>query len=297
MLVEVYADVLFAVNFGMNTLVFALSLVICRKPFRVWRVLAGAGVSALLYVVLFFSPLAWILGAVSAPFILAAGLVVAAKYWSIKDFGLVMVMAYAAAFAAAGAVAAISQAFAADAIASAVGLAVANTGVWHVPAAAVLVFVVLKVVQRRLAGRIVNRQEFIELRVSLGGRECHVNALVDSGNSLSEPISGKPVIVIELDAIEGIFPDEFAMAMRAGHDAQSLLMSASEEFQLRLRLIPYSSIGRQNGMIIGVRPDKVEIINNTNERQSCHEVIFGIVNFGLDANGGYHALANPAIFV
>lgn len=62
-----------------------------------------------------------------------------------------------------------------------------------------------------------------------GGGSMTVNALIDSGNSLTEPISGKPVSVVDEKVLRGIRKNE-----TSGY-----------------RVIPYHSIGRKHGILQG----------------------------------------------
>lgn len=62
-----------------------------------------------------------------------------------------------------------------------------------------------------------------------GGEKTEVNALVDSGNSLVEPISGKPVCVLDRGVFEALFRD-------GGRG---------------FRVIPYVSIGKKKGILPG----------------------------------------------
>lgn len=70
-----------------------------------------------------------------------------------------------------------------------------------------------------------------------GGNRITVNALIDSGNSLTEPVSGKPVSVVE----EKVF--------------RSLWHDGAPGF----RAIPYHSIGRRHGILQGYLLPELEL--------------------------------------
>lgn len=63
-------------------------------------------------------------------------------------------------------------------------------------------------------------------------------AFIDSGNSLREPISGKPVILIDKKAAKKLSFEPLALEERFG-------------------LIPYNAVGVENGVLEGVRLDKI----------------------------------------
>ncbi len=75
------------------------------------------------------------------------------------------------------------------------------------------------------------------------------------------------------------------------NDLQSITKLMAEE---RMKMIPFSSLGRQNGMLIGFKPDKIRILGE-NETEIYNAVI-GIYNFKLSKDGVYNALLSPDIF-
>ncbi len=123
--------------------------------------------------------------------------------------------------------------------------------------------------------------------------QTKVNALVDTGNSLHEPITNNPVIVTEFNALRDILPESVRLIFYENreNDLQSITKLMAEE---RMKMIPFSSLGRQNGMLIGFKPDKIRILGE-NETEIYNAVI-GIYNFKLSKDGVYNALLSPDIF-
>lgn len=70
-----------------------------------------------------------------------------------------------------------------------------------------------------------------------GGKRLTVNALIDSGNSLTEPVSGKPVSVVE----------------------ENVFRSLWEENPPGFRAIPYHSIGRKHGILQGYLLPEIQL--------------------------------------
>ena len=61
-----------------------------------------------------------------------------------------------------------------------------------------------------------------------------------------------------------------------------------------IRLIPFSSLGRENGMLVGFKPDSAYITENEAERE-IGNIIVGIYNGRLAGDKSYSALLNPEI--
>ena len=57
----------------------------------------------------------------------------------------------------------------------------------------------------------------------------------------------------------------------------------------KLKFIPFSSLGKQNGMLLGIKPEYIKVISNETETVN-ENVIIGIYNKSLTKRGEYRAL-------
>ncbi len=105
-----------------------------------------------------------------------------------------------------------------------------------------------------------------------GEREVAVEALVDTGNSLTEPVSGKPVSVLDRGVFEGLYYER------------------PEYF----RIIPYHSIGRRKGILQGYLLPKM-IVETEDSRKEYKEVYVGISDEILTRTENYKMILNPAV--
>ena len=60
-------------------------------------------------------------------------------------------------------------------------------------------------------------------------------------------------------------------------------------FSFKLKFIPFSSLGKQNGMLIGINAKYIKIKSEENENIN-ENVIVGIYNKSLTKRGEYRAL-------
>ena len=97
-------------------------------------------------------------------------------------------------------------------------------------------------------------QKRIPVKLSFLGRECELMALVDTGNQLRDPISGKPVMVVSPHALSHLFAEHNALLDMDGVDMLRCADSI-EELRGKFRLIPYSSVGG-SGLLCAFQPDK-----------------------------------------
>lgn len=102
--------------------------------------------------------------------------------------------------------------------------------------------------------------------IRYNGRSVSVDAISDTGNSLADAFSGKPVIICrksdisEITGITGEFVPE----------NEELLYKAA-----RIRFIPYSTIGN-SGMIAVFKPDEITIRNAETGKGKRVDALIGI---------------------
>ena len=61
------------------------------------------------------------------------------------------------------------------------------------------------------------------------------------------------------------------------------------EYMTRFRVIPFTSIGKENGMLLGFKADKVTI-NEDENIETISKVIIGIYDYKLSKKNEYSAL-------
>ena len=86
------------------------------------------------------------------------------------------------------------------------------------------------------------------VRVAKGGREVVCTGFVDTGNSLADPYTGEPVILLSLAA---------AAPLLTAHQ-QLFILSSQTKDPAGLRLIPFATAGGE-GLLPAFRPDRVRV--------------------------------------
>lgn len=125
-----------------------------------------------------------------------------------------------------------------------------------------------------------------------------VQALVDTGNQLRDPLTQRPVMIAEYGVLKNIFPRSLQEAMESGQEInyrELTGMLAGSPLARRLHLIPFTSIGKVKGMLLGLRPDEVIIVAG-DRPVKIKDIIIGIYQQQLSPEGSYRALLHPDIF-
>jgi len=132
------------------------------------------------------------------------------------------------------------------------------------------------------------------VRVEVGGRWVEVVGLVDTGNQLREPLSGWPVVVLEMEAAAPLFPESLrplAAQVAEGDLGAAGRLQRSPDWAGRWRMIPFSSLGTRHGLMLGFRPDRVQL--GDGRHQVTLPAVVGLSVHLLDAAGRYQALVPP----
>lgn len=160
--------------------------------------------------------------------------------------------------------------------------------------AIILILYILKFYQKRM-----NKENYLTpIAIGLKDKEVNLVALIDTGNSLKEPISQKPVIIVEYSALETILPQSIRnIYINNGEVDLSTIGKIMEEIgdDMRLRLIPFKSIGNDSGILIGFKPDIIKIYLEDEVRKVADETIVAIYNDKLANDEGYSGLLHPEV--
>ncbi len=150
-----------------------------------------------------------------------------------------------------------------------------------------IVVIAFKVIKSKLSSNDI----FYDIEIYIEGKKIETRAIIDTGNMLKEPITNTPVIIVEHTLLYEAIPkqvlnniDEILLGNFEGIDEE-----VREKYMTKLKFIPFSSIGKANGMLLGIKADKL-IIRNEEEIKEIEKVILAIYNKSLTKRGEYRAL-------
>lgn len=164
-------------------------------------------------------------------------------------------------------------------------------------ASVIIAFIVVKYGWEFVQYRIKRERIITELNICLDNKQAAIMALVDTGNSLNEPITKAPVMVVEYTSIRELLPQNIQEIFEKDHENDFTLIArimSDSTLVTRFRVIPFKSLGKENGMLLGFKPDEVQLVEN-NKQQSIKNIIVGIYSKKLSNSGEYSALIHPDI--
>ena len=156
---------------------------------------------------------------------------------------------------------------------------------------AIVAFIVIILAFKIVKNKISKKDMFCDIEVKINEEIIKTKAMLDTGNLLKEPITNKPVIVIEHTLLYDCIPKQILNNIEKilGGDFSDVPEQMKQEYISKLKFIPFSSLGKQNGMLIGINAKYVKIKSEGNESIK-ENVIVGIYNKSLTKRGEYRAL-------
>ena len=156
---------------------------------------------------------------------------------------------------------------------------------------AVIAFVIIIIAFRVVKNKMSAKDMYCHIKIKLNQKEIETKAIIDTGNFLKEPITNTPVIVVEHTLLYECIPKEILNHLEniLGGDFSGIPEKIKEEYMPKLKVIPFSSLGKQNGMLVGIKAEEI-VIENEEENKTKQNVIIGIYNKSLTKRGEYRAL-------
>lgn len=156
---------------------------------------------------------------------------------------------------------------------------------------AIVAFIIIITAFTVVKTKISKKDMYCQIKIKINGKYIKAKTMIDTGNMLKEPITNTPVIIVEHTLLYECMPKEILNNLEniIGGDFSQVPEDIRKKYISKLKLIPYSSLGKQNGMLIGIKPETVKIITDEQEEERKN-VIIGIYNKSLTKKGEYRAL-------
>lgn len=156
----------------------------------------------------------------------------------------------------------------------------------------VISFIIIQISFKIVKTKLSKKDMIYQIEITINNKSIKTKALLDTGNLLKEPITGLPVVVVEHTCLYSVLPTEILDNIEKilGGDTDELI--ANKEFSQiisRFRMIPFSSLGKQNGLLLGIKSDCINIEIDEKIEQ-INNVIIGIYDKSFTKNGTYSAI-------
>ena len=286
----IYIDIVFFENLIMNSIILIATGIILKQKLSWIRILLASSLGAIYSILSYISELK-----IYSNFILKIILSILIIYiaynpQTIKKLWKSILIFYLTSFVFGGAAFALIYIVKPQEILMKNGLFLGTYPLKTVILAAVVAFIVLVAAFTIVKSKISKKDMFCDIEIELNSKKIETRAMIDTGNLLKEPITNTPVIVMEHTLLYECIPKEILDNLEniLGGDFEKIPEEIKKEYISRLKLIPFSSLGKQNGMLVGIKADNVKIIEE--QEYEKKNVIIGIYNKSFTKRGEYRAL-------
>ena len=287
----IYIDVLFLENIILNCIILYVTAIISRSKIRHIRIICASAIGAM-YVIIYYVFEIKMYTNIFAKLLLAICMVyIVFIPKKSKDLLKYLSLFFLISFVFGGATLGVIYIVNYNNITIQNGMILGKYTIKTIILGAIIAFFISILSFKLVKAKLNKTDMFCSIKIKLNQKQIETKAMIDTGNLLKEPISNIPVVVVEDTVLENILPKEVLENTEKilGGDLRKIPIDIQQKYISKLKVIPFSSLGKQNGMLLGIKAESIEIITDEGNRY-IDKVIIGIYNKQLSKKGEYKAL-------
>lgn len=287
----IYIDVVLIENLMMNFIILLATGLILKEKIKNMRLLLASLLGAI-YSVVSYTSILEIYSSIILKIILSIVMIyIAFNPQNIKKMWKALLLFYLTSFVFGGAAFALIYIIKPQDILMKNGLFLGTYPLKTIILGAIVAFIIIMTAFTVVKSKITKKDMFCEIEIDINGEKIETIAMIDTGNLLKEPITNTPVIVVEHTLLYDCIPKEILNHLDEllGGEFENIPKEIKEEYIAKLKLIPFSSLGKQNGMLLGIKAEAIKI-KNIDKEETKENIIVGIYNKSLTKRGEYRAL-------
>lgn len=288
----VYLDIILLENICMNYIILLATGLINKLQIKHIRLIISSLIGGI-YAIISFMPILEIYSNIIFKIILSIVMIyVSFKPSSFKKLLKILVIFYLTSFAFGGCSFALLYFVKPQEIFMKNGVYIGTYPIKIALLGGVVGFTVIVIAFKIIKGKLSPKNMFCNIEIFYKGKSEKMKAMIDTGNLLKDPITKIPVVVVESASLGNIVPIEILENVQkiiGGEFANEIEDLETQEFVSRFRVIPFSSLGKQHGLLLGFKSDGVKVYYDENEK-NIKNIIIGIYEKELSKNKNYSAL-------
>lgn len=285
----IYIDLIFFENIIMNSIIIYATSLIVKSKVKIIRLILSATIGAIYSIALYITNMK-IYTSIFSKFVLSIVMMyVAFKPQKVKKLCKQTIIFYLTSFIFGGVALYLIYYLKPEEILIKNGMYVGEYVLKVIILGAIFACIIVKISINLIKSKI--KCSYCKITIKLNEKEITTQAMIDTGNLVKEPITNAPVVIVESSLLEGIIPREILKNL--DNILCGNLSNISQELQdiyiSKLRCIPFSSIGKENGMLVGIKASEI-IVENEDEIKVNKNIVLGIYDKSLTKKGEYRAL-------
>ena len=289
--ITIYIDIIFFENLIMNIIIlYATAIILKIKP-RVINVILSSGIGSIYAIITYVTEIEIYTYAICKALLAIIMVYVAFNPQTMKRMGKQVAIFYLTSFVFGGVTLYLIYYIKPQEVFIKNGIFVGEYVLKVIMLGAIVAFITIKICLKIIKTKINPKDVYCKIKFKLNEKMVETKAMIDTGNLAKEPITNTPVVIVERSLLEEVVPIQILNNLEkilAG-DFSQLSEEVQASYISKLRCIPFSSLGKQNGMLLGIRADEIQV-EREEEKKISNNVIIGIYDNSLTKRGEYRAL-------
>lgn len=147
-------------------------------------------------------------------------------------------------------------------------------------------FIIITIVAEMIKFRINKKVIIYELEIFYNGKNKLIKTMLDTGNLLKDPITNLDVVIVEKESLNAIVEED--ILDNISNIINGKWIESPNIHNYKIKVIPFSSLGNNNGLLIGFKPDYIKIYSE--EVYVRNDILIGIYDGKLSRNNMYTSL-------
>lgn len=295
---EVYLDIIWALNFLFDSLLLFLTAIILKRDVRLWRIFAGGLIGSII-ILLSITPIHSYAGhPITKLFFSIVMVLTSFGFKRFRFFLRGLLTFYLMTFLIGGSLIGVHYFVKFDFNLSNTVLMASVKGfgdpiswlfvllgfpiAWHFSKRNIEAIEITKI----------QYDSIVKVIIEINDVSYQFKGLIDSGNQLYDPISKMPVMFISIKKRIADFPNYL---VEMAQNPEKFILGTEEvapDWENRMRIIPYSVLGQEHQLIIAIKPDKILI----EKEGELYHVERGLVSFSaqqLSPDDAFQCIVHP----
>lgn len=283
-----YIDIIFIENIIMNYIIVLATGLICKLDAKQIRIFISSILGALYAVMLYLLKSSIYTNYITKLLLSVVMVYIAFSPKNIKTMMKQLLIFYLTSFCFGGTAYYLLYCVNPNLIKSVNGIFVGTYPIKIAILGGILGFFVINISFKIIKNRLTKKDMLYDVEIFYKGKKLNIKVILDTGNLLTEPITNTPVLIVEVNKLNAIIPKDILESLEKILHGNTL-DKIDEDFKKRCSIIPFSSIGKTNGIMLGFRPDYIKI-HMQNEEEIRKKVLIGIYQNRIAKNGLYAGL-------
>ena len=284
----IYIDLIILENVIMNYIIILATGMICRVNIKYVRIFLSSLLGAIYAIVNYSIDIQIYRNQITKILISICMVYIAFNSINIKVMFKQLIIFYLTSFCFGGAAYYLLYNLSPNLIQSVNGLLVGTYPIKIAALGGILGFFIINISFKIIKNKLRKKDILYNVEIFYEERKASIKVILDTGNLLADPLTSMPVLIVEAEKLKNIIPETIL------NNIEDLIYNnkfeeINESIKSRCSIIPFSSIGKNNGIIVGFRPDYIKIYTGDGE-EIRKKVIVGIHNNKIAKNGIYSGL-------